>query len=263
MRIGVCTNINVCKGIKRLSVPAEGMTYVEPAVGDLLCPAAAAAAFEERLAAAQAAGVPTEAANCFFPGDLKTTGPDVDADALDAWVRTTCRRAAAAGVTRIVFGSGGSRRVPDGFDYDRACEQLVASLKRFGPIADDCGVVIVLEPLNSKECNIVTSVAEGAELVRAADHPNIRLLADTYHMARDGEGPDSILRAGELIQHVHCAEGDGRGPLGATGEDQRAVFRALKDIGYDQRISIECRWEDFEAQLPEAIAEVRRQWETA
>jgi len=166
-------------------------------------------------------------------------------------------------VRRIVFGSGGSRRVPDGFDTGRAREQLVGHLKRFGAIAAECDVMIVLEPLHSGCCNIVTSVDEGAELVRAADHPNVRLLIDTFHMATDDDPADSIRRAGELIAHAHCAEGNGRGPLGTTGEDQRQYFRALKDAGYDGRISIEASWTDFAAQLPAAVMELQRQWDSA
>jgi sugar phosphate isomerase/epimerase len=257
MRIGVCT------GIDALKAPVAGVEYIEPAVAALLCPKEGEAAFEAVLAKAKAAPLACEAVNCFFPGDLKNTGPDVDAAALDAWVETTCRRSAGAGVRIIVFGSGGSRQAPEGFDRGAARRQIVANLKRYGPIAARHGVVIVLEPLNSKECNIVTSVDEGAELVRAAGHASIRLLADTYHMARDDDPPDAIRRVRGLIAHVHCAEGDGRGPLGTKGEDQRAYFRALKDVGYDGRISLECRWDDFAAQLPAGVAELRRQWEEA
>jgi len=257
VRIGLCTPID------GLTDPLDGLEYIEPTVGELLCPGEDDAAFQAVLARARAAPAPTEAVNCFFPGGLKNTGPDVDAAALDAWVQTACRRATAAGVQTIVFGSGGSRAVPEGFDRDRAAEQLVENMKRYGPIAADHGVTIALEPLNARDCNFVNSVDEGAGLVRAAGHPNIRLLVDTYHMAVDDDPVDSIRRAEGLVVHVHCAEVDGRGPLGAVGEDQRAYFRALKDIGYEGRISLECAWDDFAAQIAPAVAELRRQWETA
>jgi len=256
-------NIGLCIHLGGLKAAVDGLSYLEPTVADLLCPKADDAAFEARLAAAEAEPVPPTAVNCFFPGDLRNTGPDVDAAALDAWVETCCRRAAAIGVGTIVFGSGGSRAVPEGFDRDRAAEQIVENLKRYGPIAARHGITIVLEPLAGRHCNIVTSVDEGAGLVRAAGHPNILLLADTYHMAEDGDPPEAIRRAEGLIAHAHCAEGDGRGPLGAKGEDQRAYFRALKDIGYDGGISLECQWDDLPAQLPAGIAELRKQWETA
>ena len=257
MRTGVCATI------AKLPGPVAGLDYLEATVADLLCPRQDAAAFAERLAAARAAPAPVEALNIFLPGELKTTGPDVDLAALDAYVATACRRAGAAGVKIIVFGSGGSRRVPEGFDHAAAGEQLADHLKRWGPLVAAAGVTLALEPLNRTECNIVNSLAEGADLVRRAGHPSIRLLADTYHMAVEGEGPQAIRQAAGLIVHVHCAEGNGRGPLGATGEDHRGYFRALKDVGYDARVSIEAKWTAFQAQLGPALAELRRQIQTA
>jgi sugar phosphate isomerase/epimerase len=257
MRIGVCT---APEGVKS---PVDGLDFVEGTVGNLLCPSDGEAAFAARLAAAEACPLPVEAANCLLPGELKTTGPDVDVAAVDAYITTVCRRARQMGLAMLVYGSGGSRRVPEGFDPAAAGDQIVEHLKRWGEIAAACEVTFVLEPLNLAECNIVNTVGEGAELVSRAGHPNARLLADTYHMAKDGDPPEAIRAAGGLIVHAHCAEAAGRVPVGLGGEDHRPYFRALKDIGYDGRIAIEATWEDFETQLPPAVAALRRQIEEA
>jgi len=257
MRIGVCT------GPENVPDPVSGLDYIEGTVGDLLRPREDDAAFAARLAAAQAAAVAVEAVNCFIPGDIKTTGPAVDNAALDDYVAAALKRAGRMGISIIVFGSGGSRSVPDGWDRRSASEQLVGHLRRWGPPAERAGVTIVLEPLNRAECNFVNSVDEAADLVRRAGQPNIRLLFDTYHMARDNDPIEAIRRAAGLIAHVHCAEGVGRGPLGTIGEDQRPYFRALKDIGYTGRVSIEANWKDLPSQLPAAVAELRRQIESA
>ena len=257
MRIGVCTSPEQLPG------PVEGLSFLEPSVAGLLCPKQPEAAFAERLAAARAAPVPVEAVNCLLPGDLKTTGPDVDAQTIDAYIAVVCRRARRAGVHRIVFGSGGSRRVPEGFDPAAAFAQLAEHLKRWGPVAAEHGLTFVIEPLNKAETNIINTVDEGALLARRADHPNIRLLADTYHMAKDADPPEAIRRAGELIAHVHCAEAAGRVPVGFGGEDHRPYFRALKDVGYDGRIAIEANWQDLPRELPRAVAELRKQIDSA
>ncbi len=259
-------NIGVCTGLDALTAPVAGLDYIEPRVDALLMPNADDEAFAEvaeAAATAAAAGLPAKAVNCFFPGDMKNTGPEAHTSALDAWVEASCRRAAAVGVEALVFGSGGSRRVPEGFDMARAREQMIDNLRRYGPIAAAHGVAIVLEPLATDDTNIVVSVDEGAEIVREAAHPNIRLLVDTFHMLRNGEGPDAIERSVELIAHAHCAEMEGRRPLGTSGEDQRPFLKALKAGGYDGRISLECRWDDLPGELPAAVAEVRKQWEDA
>ena len=257
MRIGLCTPP------EGLTAAVEGLEYIEPTVGNLMCPAEGEDKFAERRRAAEACALPSETVCCFIPGSLKTTGPDVDLAAVGAWVETACARAARLGVTRIVYGSGGSRRVPEGFSHADAAEQIVAHLKRWGPIAAPHDVVIVLEPLNLAECNIVNTVAEGTEYVRQANHPNIKMLVDTYHLAKDDESPESIVRAGDLVYHAHCADSNGRVPVGLGPEDHRPYFKALKQIGYAQRLSIEAKWEDLSAQLPEAVIKLRAQWEEA
>jgi len=257
MRIGVCA------GLGKVVSPPAGLDYIEPTVGSLLMCGKDDADFAPMADAVAASPLKPEVVNCFFPNELANTGPEVNPIALDAWVSIACRRAAALGVRIIVFGSGGSRRVPDGFSRDKAREQIVGNLMRYGPLAGAHDVTIALESLCAKDCNFINTVDAAADIVRSVNHPNIRVLADTYHMAVDGEGPGAIRRAGGLIVHVHCAEADGRGPLGTTGEDQRPYFRALKDVGYDGRISMECRWRDMPAQLAGGTAELRKQWQTA
>lgn len=259
MRIGLCGSLET---LQELSA-APGVDYYESMVASVLCPREDDSAFERKLAAVRSLPLRLEAVNCLLPGDLKTTGPEVDASAVDAHMAVVVARAWKLALEVIVYGSGGSRRVPEGFSRDEAAGQIVGHLRRWGPMAAQAGVTIVLEPLNLRECNIVTTVTEAAELARRAEHPNIRALADTYHMATDGDPPEAIRRAGAMIAHAHCAEGDGRGPIGTVGEDHRPYFRALKGIGYDGRVTIEAKWRDLPAELPGATAELRKQIETA
>ena len=255
--------LGVCMGLGKLTAPVAGLDFIEGTVGDLLCPRSDDAAFATALAAVKRSPVPVEAANCVLPGDLKLTGPAVNPQAIDEFVAVALRRAHLAGLSIIVFGSGGARQVPDGFDRGRAGDQLVAHMKRWASLAAANEVVVTLEPLNKGDCNIVTTVGEGIDLIRRVNHPNIRLLVDTFHMAKDNDPPEAIRRATGLIAHVHCAERDGRGPLGTIGEDQREYFRALKDIGYSGRVSIEAGWKDFDKQAAPALVELRKQIETA
>jgi sugar phosphate isomerase/epimerase len=257
MEIGVCTKpAEMTEGV-------DGLDYIETTVAHLLCPRESDEEFDRRRQAAEAAALPVVAANCLLPGKLKTTGPEVDTAALDEYMETVLRRAEAAGLDTLVYGSGGSRNVPEGFSTDEAAEQIVDHLRRWGPMADDHSVTLVLEPLNTDECNIVNSVRSGAELVRRADHPRVRLLADTYHMAVESEPALNIREAGELLAHAHCADSRGRVPLGFGQEDHGAYFKALKAAGYDGRISIEAKWGNFARQLPRAVAQLREQIDSA
>ena len=127
------------------------------------------------------------------------------------------------------------------------------------PIAGKYGVVISLEPLNSRETNFINNLTEGLKIVRSVDHPNFRLLADFYHMLRENESPDVIIEAGDLLYHCHIAEKENRTPPGTAGDDFIPYFKALKQIGYNGKISIECRWENFKEQLPGSVKSLREQ----
>ena len=180
-----------------------GADYIEPGVGPTLVPDKPDADFEAVLAQLRALPIPVKACNVFIPGALKLVGEQANHDAEAAYAETALRRAGFVGIATIVFGSGGARRVPDGFDPARAREQFIAFAKRIAPAAAKAGVTLALEPLNRKECNIINSLAEGAAIVDAVAHPAFRLHADVYHMLQEDEPPEEIVRAGARIVHAH------------------------------------------------------------
>jgi len=253
-RLGVCTSI-----ANAAAVQSAGGGYIEESVQGFLVPDKPESDFRPKAEAAAAASLPVRACNSFLPGSLKSVGPDARPDDIVAYAGTAFRRAREIGITTVVFGSSGSRSIPDGFDRGEARRQFVALLRRLGPVAGANCVVIAIEPLNRDETNFINTVAEGAALVREAGHPNVRLLADIYHMLREGEGPDALVAAGPLLRHIHIAERDRRTPPGVAGDDFRPYLRALRRAGYAGAISIECRWDDIAAELPAALKALRAQ----
>ena len=253
-RIGVCTSVNNADKLK-----AAGYDYVEEGVQRFLVPLEPTDKFGANLVNALSASLPVYAYAGFLPGDLKCVGPEADHEAVLAYARTAFDRAGQVGSTIIVFGSGRARRVPDGFSRDEALEQFVELLENMGPIAAEYNIIVAIEPLNQRECNLINTVQQGAEIVRQVNHPNIRVLADIYHMALEDEGPQSILDAGPLLAHVHLAEKEGRTRPGVAPYDFAPYFDALRRIGYTGGISFECRWENFDEELAPALAYIKEQ----
>jgi len=251
----------VCCGSETAGVVGDaGYVYFEMTVGGFLKPLEPEAAFREELEKVRAAPIPCLVLNCFIPGEMKITGPDIDGGALADFVAVACERAAIAGVDTIVFGSGGARRIPDGFDRERAWEQLIAFCRTVAPVAEENRVTIAVEPLNSAECNVINSVGEGARLVRDVDHPNIRLLVDAYHWARDNESPEGLIEGGALLAHAHIATTETHKAPGAELCDFEPFFHALAQSGYDGRISIEASLPDPETDLPRALEVMKNYW---
>ena len=250
----------MCGGPDQAKVAAEaGYDFMEGNVMALLKPLDDEAVFEEALNAHIDAALPYPVANCFVPGDLKVTGPDADMGKLEDYVTTVFTRAAKAHLKVIVFGSGGARNVPEGFDMSRARDQIVEFARMFAPIAAENGVTVALEPLQKADCNIVTTVGEGAGIVRDVGHPAFRLLVDSYHWGRDDDSAEDIVKCGPLFAHVHTATVESRIPPGAEACSHiEPFFRALRESGYNGRISIEGRIAEHHAALMPAHIYMRQ-----
>src|SRR5581483_2644115 len=109
---------------------AWGFDYCEPQVIKVM--PLSDAEFRRRAAAARAARIHVEAMNSLMPADLKVVGPAVDTVRVRDYVQKALARAEALGVKVLVFGSGDSRRVPDGFSREHAWLQLQEFLHMLG-----------------------------------------------------------------------------------------------------------------------------------
>jgi sugar phosphate isomerase/epimerase len=255
MQIGFCTDPATLATLPE----RPDCDFIEGHVVNFLTPEAPDAEFAPRAAALRNCGFPMPAANVLLPAALKCSGPDIDYARLDQYAHTVFRRAKEIGMTLIVFGSAGARMVPEGFPIAKGFEQYVDILRQFGPLAEENGVTLVVEPLNRGECNLINTIAEGAEAVRRANISGVKLLVDIFHMLRNGESPDDILKVGPLIRHAHVAENKDRAAPGTNGDDFRPYLRALRRVGYNDRLALEPIWTDLPRQLSGALAELRKQ----
>jgi len=253
-KIGVCTDYNDNRILED-----AGYSYIEESVQNFLVPLDAEAIFNGKLAKFKSSHLLIPACNSFIPGKLKSVGPAAQHDEIIKYAETAFRRAQITGIGIIVFGSSGSRNIPDGFPVQEGLDQFISLCSKIAPLAQKYQVTIALEPLNKGESNIINSVAEGAEIVNTVNHKNFRLLVDIFHMLRENESPENIIRNGDLIRHVHIAENAGREAPGVSKEDFTPYFRALKEIDYKGLLSIECNWKDISLQAGPALAELRRQ----
>ena len=245
----------VCAGPEKADVLAQaGYDYIELSVASHLM------AEEDDTTWLQTTGerlqslpLPPETFNSFIRAD-KIVGPDVDAERLRQYVKRACQRAAGIGGKIIVFGSGGMRNVPDGFDASKARQQLTRFLEVYCDAAFVTGLIIAIEPLQRSESNSINLVSEAAQIARDLNLPHIRALGDTFHMERENEPLSALVDARDVLSHVHVADTNRLAP-GTGTYDYTALFSALRDAGYDKRVSIECGWgADFDGEAVRALA---------
>ncbi|ODS52835.1 MAG: sugar phosphate isomerase [Acidobacteria bacterium SCN 69-37] len=155
----------------------------------------------------------------------------------------------------------GRRRTDD--EWKRAIE----GYQQLGETLETYDVSLGIEALNRFETFFLNTAADGAALCDAVSHPRVGLLFDTFHAnIEEKHVGDAIRTAGRHIKHVHTCEND-RGTPGTGHVAWDEVFAALRDIGYDDWLTIEsfgfalgdlsaaaAIWRDIEPAGPESIA---------
>jgi sugar phosphate isomerase/epimerase len=250
----------VCAGMDKAPVLAEaGYDYIELAAAGELAPETDETTWAAKRQAILALPLPAETFNLFVRGH-RIVGPDADPAVLRRYVETILGRAAEVGGSIVVFGSGGARNVPEGYDAGIAREQIVEFLHICADAGERADVTVVIEPLRHAESNIINRVSEAAELAREIGRPYVRCLADSFHMEAEAEPLDAIVDAADVLAHVHTADTERAAP-GTGCYDHTALFRALRAARYDARLSIECGYKpdhgDFKTQVTRALTHLK------
>lgn len=124
----------------------------------------------------------------------------------------------------------------------RAVEVAVENLRALAPLAEEAGITLLVEPLNAVDVPgyAFQSLPAAAEVVRAVDHPAVRLQFDAYHAARAGGDILQLLRENfDLVGHVQIGDVPGRHQPG-TGALPHDEFLALLDeLGYPGAVGLE------------------------
>ena len=258
MRWGICTSIE-----HQAVAESAGYDYIELPVTSTLVPEQDHFDHGQLQKMLVESHMPVEAFNILLPSDLRVVGESTDVERQDRYLERAFARASALGAVIIVFGSGGPRRRPELFPENTARSQILDFLGRAGRIAQRYHLILVIEPLNHLESNQMLSVAEAAAFATAVNLPSVKVLADLYHMTVEGEAIDVLRKAGSLLSHVHVAgAADRRAPTEDDAAFLRPLFRVLKEINYEGRISVEANWREVTGEAEPTLAALRRTWAT-
>jgi hydroxypyruvate isomerase len=124
-----------------------------------------------------------------------------------------------------------------GMRDEEASANCIAGLTRVKKIAEDHGVTICVELLNSKVNHPDYQgdrTSFGAAIVKAVDSPRVKLLYDIYHMQiMEGDLIRTIRDQHQYIAHYHTGGVPGRHELDESQEvNWAAVCRAIVDTGF-------------------------------
>jgi hydroxypyruvate isomerase len=145
----------------------------------------------------------------------------------------TIPKAKAAGVPNLIvfFGNRGNIADAEGIKNSIAC------LNRIKPVAEEHGVTVCVELLNSKVNHkdyAGDKTPYGVEIMAAVNSPRVKLLYDIYHMQiMEGDVIRTIRTYKDHIGHYHTGGVPGRNELDVTQElNWPAIVQAIIDTGF-------------------------------
>ncbi|MEV5642289.1 sugar phosphate isomerase/epimerase [Streptomyces flaveolus] len=234
-------------------------------------PVGDAAAAAEAARVADGEGIPIIGLTPYTTA-INATDERIRAAAVDE-LRSAIDIAHAIGANRIRVYSGAWQ--PGRKDHAAHWAQLVRSFQELSAPAADAGVVLCAE----NHFGTMTQTArDTAELVRAVDSPDVRVLYDQANLTftHDEDFEEAFAVQGDLIGHVHVKDlvfKDPNAPFVASETarvhaEERAVMsrvvgdgilawssilRRLREVGYDEVLSLEYeyRWHPQDLEAPE------------
>jgi hydroxypyruvate isomerase len=153
--------------------------------------------------------------------------------AIEQAFRVNIPRARKAGVPNVITFSGNRAGLSD----EEGARNTIAGLNRVKKIAEDHGVTICIELLNSKRDHhdyMCDHSSWGVRVVEEVNSPNVKLLYDIYHMQiMEGDLIETIRHNIQWIGHFHTGGVPGRHELNGSQEIQwDGVMRAIADSGF-------------------------------
>jgi hydroxypyruvate isomerase len=154
-------------------------------------------------------------------------------EVLEKQLRVLIAQAADAKLPNVITFSGNRKGMSD----DEGKANCIEGLRKVVKFAEDSGVTICMELLNSKinhkdyQCD---HTAWGVEVCKGVDSPRLKLLYDIYHMQiMEGDVIHTIRDNIQYIGHFHTGGVPGRHELDDTQELQwRTIAKAIADLNF-------------------------------
>ena len=127
-------------------------------------------------------------------------------------------------------------------DFDKVAftERSIESMKKVIKTAEDFGVYCNVEGVNRFEQFMINTCDEAIEYVEKVNSPNLKIHLDTFHMNIEEDNiEDAIVKAGNLLGHLHIGENNRNLPGQGGHIPWDEVVHGIKKINYEGDIIME------------------------
>ena len=137
-------------------------------------------------------------------------------------------------------------------------DNLIAGLELGAAVAEKAGVVLILEPLNTRVDHAgycLSSSDDAVRICRAVGSSHVKINWDLYHQQISEGDLCGHLRAGfDQIGYVQLADHPGRNEPGTGEVHYNRVLRELFELGYRGLVGLECSPRDGARAAAERVA---------
>jgi hydroxypyruvate isomerase len=161
-------------------------------------------------------------------------------DRLEKSIRAAIDETAAAKAPNVITFSGNRK----GMDDKLGADNCVTFLNKIKAQAEDKGVTVCMELLNSKVNHkdyMFDHLAWGVDVMKRVNSPHVKILYDIYHaQIMDGDIVRNIRDNFQWLGHFHTGGNPGRHDIDDSQElNYRVVVQAIADLGYTGFVSHE------------------------
>jgi hydroxypyruvate isomerase len=154
-------------------------------------------------------------------------------DRIEKTIKAAIDECAAIKAPNVITFSGNRNGMPD----NEGADNTVAFLNRVKGYAEDKGVTICMEYLNSKVNHkdyMFDHAAWGFDVVKRVNSPRVKVLYDIYHaQIMDGDIVRTIRQNFQWIAHFHTGGNPGRNDIDDSQElNYRFIAKAIGDLGF-------------------------------
>jgi hydroxypyruvate isomerase len=159
---------------------------------------------------------------------------------LEASMHAALDESAANGVPNVITFSGNRM----GMDDREGADNCVAFLNKIKAHAEDKGITVCMEYLNSKVNHkdyMFDHIAWGVDVMKRVNSPRVKILFDIYHaQIMDGDIVRNIRDNFQWIGHFHTGGNPGRHDIDESQElNYHFIAQAIADLNYTGFISHE------------------------
>ena len=133
----------------------------------------------------------------------------------------------------LVHGSPKQRSVPPGSSREQALERATESFAKVAATARNAGVIYCIEPLSTRETDLINTVAEAARIVDAIGSPGLKTMIDCSAAGQmENEAIEVLMQRwmpSGHIAHVQVNDPNRRGP-GQGDMKFSAILQAIAQL---------------------------------